>query len=39
MEDGEIIRLYWDRNELAIKATSDKYCHYCKAIARSILKL
>ena len=37
MEDGEIIRLYWDRNEQAIKATSDKYGHYCKAIARNIL--
>ncbi len=37
MEDNEIIRLYWDRNEQAIKATSDKYGRYCKAIARNIL--
>ena len=37
MEDREIIRLYWDRNDQAIKATSDKYGHYCKAIARNIL--
>ena len=37
MEDGEIVRLYWDRDEQAIKATSDKYGHYCKAIANNIL--
>ena len=37
MEDNEIIRLYWDRNEQAIKATSDKYGRYCKAIARNML--
>ena len=37
MEDREIIQLYWDRNEQAIKATSDQYGHYCKAIARNIL--
>lgn len=37
MEDREIIRLYWDRDETAIKATSDKYGHYCRAIARNIL--
>ncbi len=37
MEDSEIIRLYWDRNEQAINATADKYGHYCKAIAKNIL--
>lgn len=37
MNDNGIIQLYWDRNERAIKATSDKYGHYCKSIARNIL--
>ena len=37
MEDKSIIQLYWDRNDQAIKATVDKYGHYCKSIARNIL--
>lgn len=37
MDDNGIIQLYWDRNDRAIKATSEKYGHYCKAIARNIL--
>ena len=37
MDDNRIIQLYWDRNDQAIKATSEKYGHYCKAIARNIL--
>lgn len=37
MDDNSIIRLYWDRNDQAIAATSDKYGHYCKRIARNIL--
>lgn len=37
MDDNNIIRLYWDRNELAISATSDKYGRYCKSIANNIL--
>ncbi|MCI8809259.1 MAG: sigma-70 family RNA polymerase sigma factor [Oscillibacter sp.] len=37
MDDNGIIQLYWDRNEQAITITSDKYGHYCKAIARNIL--
>lgn len=37
MDDTGIIQLYWDRNDQAIKVTSDKYGHYCKAIARNIL--
>lgn len=37
MDDNAIIRLYWDRNEQAIRATSEKYGHYCKTIARNIL--
>ena len=37
MEDHEIIRLYWDRDETAIRATDEKYGAYCTAIARNIL--
>lgn len=37
MKDDEIIRLYWDREEQAIRATAEKYGHYCKAIAKNIL--
>ncbi len=37
MDDNDIIRLYWDRNDQAISATSEKYGYYCKAIARNIL--
>ncbi len=37
MEDREIVRLYWDRNQLAIKETSAKYGRYCYKIAYNIL--
>ena len=37
MEDSKIVQLYWDRNELAITATSEKYGHYCTSISRNIL--
>ena len=37
MNDNGIIQLYWDRNDQAISATSEKYGHYCKIIARNIL--
>ncbi len=37
MDDNGIIQLYWDRDDQAITITSDKYGHYCKAIARNIL--
>ncbi len=37
MDDNGIIKLYWARNDQAIKATSDKYGHYCQTIARNIL--
>ncbi len=37
MDDSGIIQMYWDRNDQAIRATSDKYGHYCKAIAKNIL--
>ena len=37
MEDSEIVQLYWDRNEQAIPATSEKYGSYCASIAKNIL--
>lgn len=37
MDDNSIIQLYWDRNDQAIRATSEKFGHYCKTIARNIL--
>lgn len=37
MDDNGIIQLYWDRNDQAIRATSEKYGHYCKTIAKNIL--
>lgn len=37
MHDDSIIQLYWDRNDQAVSATSEKYGHYCKAIAKNIL--
>lgn len=37
MDDNRIIQLYWDRNDQAIRATSEKYGSYCKAIAKNIL--
>lgn len=37
MDDESIVRLYWDRDDRAIAATSERYGRYCKAIARNIL--
>ncbi len=37
MEDQQIVQLYWDRDEKAIAATSEKYGNYCTSIARNIL--
>lgn len=37
MEDGEIVGLYWERREAAIRETSVKYGRYCAAIAMNIL--
>lgn len=37
MEDENIIRLYWDRDETAIEETSRKYGRYCFSIANNIL--
>lgn len=34
MDDAQIVQLYWDRNEQAIHATSDKYGNYCTSIAK-----
>lgn len=37
MDDNTIVQMYWDRNENAIEATSEKYGQYCLSIARNIL--
>lgn len=37
MEDHQIVALYWDRNELAIRETEAKYGRWCHTIARNIL--
>ena len=37
MEDLDIVELYWNRSENAIKQTSDKYGNYCYSIANEIL--
>lgn len=38
MEDREIIRLFFKRNEAALNEVSRKYGSHCRAIARNILK-
>lgn len=38
MEDSTIVQMYWDRDENAISATSEKYGPYCISIARNILE-
>lgn len=38
MEDREIVQLYWDRDEAAIKESSLKYGAYCRSISRNILE-
>ena len=37
MEDSRIIELYWNRDQGAIAATSEKYGGYCRSIAMNIL--
>ena len=37
MEDKDIIELYWQRSEEAIRATAAKYGGYCAAIIRRVL--
>ena len=37
MDDKTIIRHYWDRNEIALKETDEKYGPFCTSIAMNIL--
>ncbi|MBQ9383205.1 MAG: sigma-70 family RNA polymerase sigma factor [Ruminiclostridium sp.] len=37
MDDDKIVELYWNRDEAAITATSDKYGAYCLSISQNIL--
>ena len=37
MEDEDIVRMYWERNERAVAETSAKYGRYCTKIAMNIL--
>ena len=37
MDDSEIIQLFWERDESAVTAVSEKYGRYCAAIARNII--
>lgn len=37
MDDSQIIDLFWQRSEDAIRATDSKYGSYCRAIAGNIL--
>lgn len=37
MEDAKIVALYWERSELALSATADKYGDYLSSIALNIL--
>lgn len=37
MDDENIVRLYWDRDEAAISESSEKYGPYCTSIALNIL--
>ena len=38
MEDSQIVDLYWERNEQAIRAAASKYGGYCYSIAYNILR-
>lgn len=38
MEDVQIVELYWNRDEAAIAATSERYGNYCYSIAYHILQ-
>lgn len=37
MDDSQIVKLYWDRSERAIRETSDKYGAYLQSISYHIL--
>ncbi|MBR2555886.1 MAG: sigma-70 family RNA polymerase sigma factor [Aeriscardovia sp.] len=39
MEDQQIIKLFWDREEQAVKETAYKYSAYCYAIAFNVLSV
>ena len=36
MEDNQIVDLYWQRSDLAISETNQKYGRYCHTIAYNI---
>lgn len=36
MEDKQIVDLYWQRSDLAISETNQKYGRYCRTIAYNI---
>lgn len=38
MEDHEIIQRFWERDETAVRESSQKFGSYCRSIARGILK-
>ena len=38
MEDREIVALYWQRSEAAVRETERKYGPYCFSIANGILR-
>ena len=38
MEDAQIIGLYWERSEAAVKETENKYGRLCRSIIGNILK-
>ncbi|MBR2957746.1 MAG: RNA polymerase sigma factor [Clostridia bacterium] len=38
MTDGEIVKLFWKRNENALEITRTKYGSYCRSIAFNILR-
>lgn len=37
MEDSQIVERFWERNEAALAAVSEKYGRYCNTIARNII--
>ena len=37
MQDQEIVSLYWQRKEAAIRETEQKYGHYLTVVAYNIL--
>lgn len=38
MEEHEIVQHFWERDESAIRETSQKFGNYCRSIAQGILK-